>query len=102
VVGVVPPVDRVVEIPRVPHGVDEERQHEQNVDRVGIRRTAAAQDPYRRDDERCERVANEPPAERLAREALQAREGAEREQEEERELDSRVEPERGLTTRSPN
>jgi hypothetical protein len=80
----------------------EERQHEQNVDRVGIRRTAAAQDPYRRDDERCERVANEPPAERLAREALQAREGAEREQEEERELDSRVEPERGLTTRSPN
>ena len=55
-IGVVPPVDRVVEIERVADGVDEKRQNEENVARVGVRGTPTTSSPDRRNDERREPV----------------------------------------------
>ena len=64
-VCVVPPVDGVVEIERVADRVDEKRQDEKNVGCIGISGPPTTSSPDRRHDERCDRVADESPPERL-------------------------------------
>jgi hypothetical protein len=93
VVGVVPPVDGVVEIERVADRVDEKRQDEEDVAGVGIRGAPTTSSPDRRNDERRDRVANEPPAKGLAGKPFKTRKSPEGQEQNERDLDSDVEPE---------
>src|SRR5437773_11854666 len=91
-IGVVPPVDRVVEIERVADGVDEKRQNEENVARGGVRGTPTTSSPDRRNDERRDRVTNESPAKCFSGEPLKPGESPEGEQKHQSRLDSHVEP----------
>ena len=94
VVEVVPPCDAVVEVEGVSRHVDEEGQRDQDVGPVRARLPLSGQPPDGWNDERCQRVREEPPPERLALELVEAREGAEREQTHQRGLDGDVQPEK--------
>src|SRR5207244_2103418 len=93
VVGVVPPVDRVVEVERVADRVDEERRHEQDVRGVRVWQTTTADDPDRRHEQSRNRVPDQAPAESLPGKALETGESTEGEEYNERKLDREVEPE---------
>jgi hypothetical protein len=71
-VRVVPPVDPVVEVQRVPGHIDQERQDEQDVERERVLPAAAPPEPpHHRHDQRRQRVRERPPRHRLALELRQ-------------------------------
>src|SRR6266508_1613464 len=76
VVRVVPPVDRVVEVECVADRVNEEWEYEERVGQERIGRMPTTLGPDRGHDQSCDRVADEPPAERLPCKALETGEGA--------------------------
>jgi len=94
VVEVIPGVDRVVQVERVPEDVDEERQPDQDVgqDRVGDP-PPGEQPPRRRDGEQRHRVGQGTAGERLALELREIRAGdGPGQQRDGRNLDRDVEP----------